>query len=252
MGVFQRLFKIGEAKANVAVDALENPVEMTQQAIRDLQKKLQSGLEAEAQLKALVIGMKTDAQKGRDEAAVWEQRANALLDKAEKGEITQEDSDRLAAEALSKQKGLLDLATRKQAQADAQEQSLQGVDNKIRDLKNMITETQDHLTELTARAKTAEASKAINKELTSIGLDNTKALIQRMEAKVSKDENLAEAYGSLEDHNNDTETEIKKILSTSSPTSSNDALQALKAQRALAGHKQNPQLQAPSNQTEEI
>jgi phage shock protein A len=246
MGLFQRIFKIGEAKANKAVDALENPVEMTQQAIRDLKKKLQSGLEAEAQLKAMIIGMRTDEQKSKDEAAVWEQRANALLDKAEKGEITQADGDRLAGEALSKQKALLDLAAKKQIQADAQEKSLDGVDDKIKELRNLIKETEEHLTELTARAKTAEASKAINKELTSIGLDNTKALIQRMEAKVSSDENLAAAYGSLEDRNADTETEIKKILASSSPASSNDALQALKAKR-LAGSKPSPQLNAPSN-----
>jgi phage shock protein A len=250
MGVFQRLFKIGEAKANVAVDALENPVEMTQQAIRDLKKKLQAGLEAEAQLKAMIIGLRTDEQKSRDEATVWEQRANALLDKAEKQEITQADADRLAAEALTKQKALLDLADRKHAQADSSDQSLSGVDAKIRELRNMITETEENLTELTARAKTAEASKAINKELTSVGLDNTKALLQRMEQKVSKDENLAAAYGSLEDNNVDTETEIKKILS-SSPSSSNDALAALKAKRMIANPKPNAQLNAPTNNTED-
>jgi phage shock protein A len=244
MGLFQRIFKIGEAKANKAVDALENPVEMTQQAIRDLKKKLQSGLEAEAQLKALVIGMRTDEQKSRNEAAVWEERANALLDKAEKGEIPQTDGDRLAGEALNKQKALMDLANRKHAQADAQEQSLNGVDDKIKELRDLIKETEEHLTELTARAKTAEASKAINKELTSFGLDNTKALIDRMELKVSADENLAQAYGSLEEHNADTETEIKKILSSSTPSGS-DALQALKAKRLYA--KQNPQLQQPNN-----
>jgi phage shock protein A len=248
MGLFQRIFKIGEAKANKAVDSLENPVEMTQQAIRDLKKKLQSGLEAEAQLKAMVIGMRTDAQKSHNEATVWEERANALLDKAEKGEIPQADGDRLAAEALTKQKALIDLSDRKNAQADSQEQSLNGVDDKIKELRNLIKETEEHLTELTARAKTAEASKAINKELTSIGLDNTKALIQRMELKVSADENLAAAYGSLEEHNTDTETEIKKILSTSTPSSS-DALQALKAKRLYA--KQNPQLNAPEH-TEDI
>jgi phage shock protein A len=250
MGVFQRLFKIGEAKANVAVDALENPVEMTQQAIRDLKKKLSAGLEAEAQLKAMIIGMRSDAQKSRNEADVWEQRANALLDKAEKQEISQQDGDRLAGEALAKQKALVDLAGRKTVQADSSDQSLKGVDDKIKDLRNLIAETEEHLTELTARAKTAEASKAINKELTSIGVDNTKALIQRMEAKVSKDENLAQAYGSLEDGNADTETEIKKILS-SSPASTSDSLAALKAKRMLNAGRQNPQLNAPSNNSQD-
>ena len=40
MGIFRRLFKIGEAKANKLVDDLEKPELMLEQAIRDKEAQI--------------------------------------------------------------------------------------------------------------------------------------------------------------------------------------------------------------------
>ena len=36
MNIFRRLFKIGQAEANSAIDGMEDPIKMTEQGIRDL------------------------------------------------------------------------------------------------------------------------------------------------------------------------------------------------------------------------
>ena len=40
-GIFQRLFKTGQAEAHSLVDKLEDPIKISEQAIRDLKKDLQ-------------------------------------------------------------------------------------------------------------------------------------------------------------------------------------------------------------------
>ena len=100
MNIFRRLFKIGQAEANSAVDKLEDPIKMTEQGIRDLKNDLSSALQAMAEVKALAIRSKNDAEKEADRAADYEKKAVLLLKKAESGEITMEEADRLASECL--------------------------------------------------------------------------------------------------------------------------------------------------------
>ena len=38
MGIFSRLFKVGQAEAHAMVDKLEDPIKITEQGIRDLKK----------------------------------------------------------------------------------------------------------------------------------------------------------------------------------------------------------------------
>ncbi len=58
MGVFNRLFKIGQAEAHNMVDKLEDPIKLTEQGIRDLKKNLDQSLQAFAEVKAIAIRTK--------------------------------------------------------------------------------------------------------------------------------------------------------------------------------------------------
>jgi phage shock protein A len=51
----KRIFRIGKAEANNAVDKLERPITMTKQGIRDLKTDLDESLKALAQIKATAI-----------------------------------------------------------------------------------------------------------------------------------------------------------------------------------------------------
>lgn len=211
--IFSRLFRIGSAEANNLVDKMEDPVKMSQQAIRELKDKLDQALNAQVKLKAVVIGMQTDEQKMRDQATDWESKANALQNKLEKGELDQATADNLTREALLQYKTCLERANQLRATSESQKGALEGMNKKIVELKDLIRDSEAQVNILQARAATASASKAVNKELSdSGGVDNLKDLLKRMQNKVSENENLAEAYVQLDNENADTATQINKVL----------------------------------------
>ena len=64
-GIFSRLFKAGEAEAHSLVDKLEDPIKMSEQAVRDLRKDLQESLKSLAEIKSLAIRMTKDADDAK-------------------------------------------------------------------------------------------------------------------------------------------------------------------------------------------
>jgi len=96
MGLFNRLFKIGEANANAVVDKLEDPIKMTDQAIRDLKVDLENSIKALAEVKALAIRSKNETDMHKNKAQEYESKAIALLTKAQSGGIDPTEADRLA------------------------------------------------------------------------------------------------------------------------------------------------------------
>ena len=100
MGFFKRLFKIGQAEANAMLDGLEDPTKMTEQGIRDMKGKLDESIKALAEVKALAIRSKNDSNKYRNKMNEYENKAIALLKRAEKGALDPAEADRLATAAL--------------------------------------------------------------------------------------------------------------------------------------------------------
>lgn len=82
MGIFKRLFNIGEAEANSAVDKLEDPIKMTEQGIRNLKKDLDKSLHALAEVKAMAIRSKNDVESHKNKAKDYESKAMLLLKRA--------------------------------------------------------------------------------------------------------------------------------------------------------------------------
>ena len=124
MKFFKRLFKIGEANTNSAIDKLENPIAMTEQGIRDLKDDLSKAIEALAKVKALSIRTKTEAEEFEEKAKDYENKALLLLQKAEKGEIKPADADRLATEVLIKKSELEEKLTVSKKAYDKNQESV--------------------------------------------------------------------------------------------------------------------------------
>ena len=102
MNIFKRLFKIGEAEANSAIDNMEDPIKLTEQGIRDMKQDLDKSLEALAQVKALAIRAKNDQEQFQDKAEDYQSKAIVILKKAHNKQMDAAEADRLAKEALMK------------------------------------------------------------------------------------------------------------------------------------------------------
>lgn len=228
MKFLKRIFKIGEAEANAALDNYENPINMTEQGIRDLKDDLNAAMEALAKVKSMVIRAKTDAEEQANGASNFENKALLLLQKAEKGEMDATEADRLATEALVK-KQELDAACAKSLEEQAKnEEHAENLQANIAKMKSAISKWENELRTLKARSEVSEATKNINKQLAGMDTQGTVAMLERMKSKVVEQEALSSAYADIAKESKSVEEEINQALG-GEKEAAKDALAKLKA-----------------------
>ena len=233
-GIFQRLFKTGEAQAHALVDKLEDPIRMSDQAIRDLKKDLHQSLQSLAEVKSIGIRMNKDADDAKQLAQDYERKAMLLLQKAESGELDASDADRLAGESLTRKEEAAARAIEHGQQAAGQQDMVAKLHNNVNDLKSKIASYENDLTMLKARAKTADATRKINQRMANVDSGGTVALLERMKEKVDEEEALSQAYGEMGDAATSVDDEISKALASGSSVKAKDSLAELKAKMGMS------------------
>ena len=229
MSLIQRLFRIGASNANALVDKMEDQVKMADQIIRELNENLSEALNAEAQIKATALQTRANEKKERDAATEWEAKTNQLLDAVEQKKVDDAKGNELAAQAAKTFQDHQNAAVKYGADADKQDAAIAQMDIKIKALRDAITEAKHRAELIKSNTQVADASLAINKAMSNIDTDGLMATLDRMEAKTTATQFLADAHASIQESTMSTEQEINKVLGS---TSSNDALEAIKAKRA--------------------
>jgi phage shock protein A len=228
MSIFDRLFRIGKAEANAAVDKLEDPAKMADQILRELRENYQQALQGEAEIKALALQHRATELQYRNSADDWEKKTNDLLDRIETKQLDEAKGNDLAAKAADAHQKAAIEANQFAKMAEKEESAVAVMDLKIKQIKDQIADTENRAKLIQSRAKTAEVSEKINKTLSSVDTDGLVATLNRMDEKASAQEFRAAAYAQLEDSTLSTEQEINKALGTGSSSS---ALEAIKAKR---------------------
>ena len=233
MNLFKRLFKIGEAEAHSALEKLENPIKMTEQGIRDLKKQLDDSLKALAEVKALAIGARNEAERHANQAKDYESKAMLILQRAQRGGMSPEEADRLASEALVKKEECIGLAAQAGKNRDSFDQKVAQLEINVKKLRTNISSWENELKTLKARVKVSQATQSLNKQLAQIDSSNTVSMLERMKEKVTKDEALAEAYGDIANESRSIDEEINAALADQPSVKANDDLAALKAKLGM-------------------
>ncbi len=231
-GIFQRLFKTGQAEAHAIVDKLEDPIKLSEQAIRDLKKDLQESLKALAEVKAVSIRLSRESEDHRRRAVDYERKAMLLVQKAQGGQMEEAEADRLATEALTRVSESQTRHSESAGQAQAQQETANKLQGNVNELKSKIGSYENDLVTLKARTKTANATRKINQHLANVDSKGTVALLERMKEKVEEQEALAEAYGDMGDSQTSVDDEINKALADGKGTAVDDSLAQLKARMA--------------------
>ncbi len=232
MNVFKRLFKVGEAEAHSAVDKLENPIKLTEQGIRDLKKDLDNSLKSLAEVKAMAIRSRNEFETNKAKAQDYESKAMALLKKAQSGEITPDEADRLATEALKKKDEFATAMQTSKAEKDRFDMNVSQLEGSVKKLRSDISGYENELKTLKARVKVSEAAAKVNKQMAKIDSSSTVSMLERMKDKVAQQEALAEAYGDISTESRTLDDEIDKALDGTSLKAS-DELAAMKAKLGL-------------------
>ncbi|MGD1846032.1 MAG: PspA/IM30 family protein [Salibacteraceae bacterium] len=243
MNILKRLFKIGQAEANSAIDKLEDPIKLTEQGIRDMKKQLDESLKALAEVKALEIRSRNDVETNRNQAEDYEKKAMLLLQQAEKGDLSPQEADRLATEALLKKEQAVKAAATAAEQQAHFAKNVSNLDTTVKRLRSEIGRYESELKTLKARVKVSAATKNLNKQLAQIDSTDTISMLERMKEKVAQDEALAESYGEIANESRTIDQEIDKALENADQHQASDQLAALKAKMGLnkADDSKNPE-----------
>ena len=228
MGIFNRLFTIGKAETNAAIDKMEDPIKMTEQGIKDLKKDLDKSLQALAEVKAMAIRSKRDLKTATETSKNYEQKAIQLIQKAENGDLDTGEADRLATQALSRKEEAEADAERAQEEIKRFDQNIAQIDANVKKLKSTIRRYENELRTLKARSRVSSASQKINKQLSGIDSSGTVGMLEKMKEKVEQQEAMSEAYGEISLENKGVDSEIDDVLNEKSVKASN-SLADLKA-----------------------
>ncbi len=236
MNFFKRLFKIGEAEANSAIDKMEDPIKMTEQGIRDMKIDLEKSLEALAQVKALAIRSKNDTEEFASKAEDYQQKAMLILKKAQSGDLETTEADRLAKEALIKKEESLQHVTRGKSETEKFEGSVSQLEKNVEEIKQNISKWENELKTLKARVKVSAATKNVNKQMAEIDSSSTVSMLERMKDKVNQEEALAEAYGDIANASKSIDDQLDKAADITKSNAEDD-LEKLKEQLGLKDNK---------------
>jgi len=249
--LLKRLFRIGKAEANSALDKLENPIKMTKQGLRDLKTDLDKSLQSLAEVKAIAIRTNREVQSYKQNSDDYEKKAMALLKRGQAGQMDAAEAERLATEALARREENLKLYQTALQNKKKYDTMVANMEGKIRQLKSQIAKWESELRTLEARDKVSKATTKLNKQLSKIDSSGTLNMLERMKEKVEEQEALGEAYADMVDEGKSIDDEIDTALNDPTITAS-AALDDLKRKMGMIPKEEKIEIKEKSDVTIKI
>jgi phage shock protein A len=207
MGIFSRIFKIGEAHANKAIDSLEKPEVMLEQAIRDKDKQIREARKAVQGVIATERQTKFQLNKEQESKRTWEAKAEAAL------RAGKED---LAVKALNRASEHEQKAQSMETAWTSQRQSVDALKSDINKMEDELKEFKRNKDFIIAQSKTAQVKKDIYE---------AKAKVERQSFEADAAQEMAESMSDSDS----LEQEFESLDSTTVDAGVADKLAALKA-----------------------
>ena len=188
MGVFNRISNMFKAKANSALDDLENPIELLDQKIRDMEESLNKAKISSAQIFGNLKNTEKAMEKSKELSKDYDEKVRLAMSK---------NNEELAKKALR-----LKLDEDKKYESlkkSYEEQSVKAKalkDNLIK-LQEEIDKTRSYRDEASARLNNANASKQINEIMANVQTKKNSINLDDIERKISKEESYAEGLSDL-------------------------------------------------------
>lgn len=198
MGVFNRISNMFKAKANSALDDLENPIELLDQKIRDMEESLNKAKISSAQIFGNLKNTEKAMEKSKELSKDYDEKVKLAMSK---------NNEELAKKALR-----LKLDEDKKYESlkkSYEEQSVKAKalkDNLIK-LQEEIDKTRSYRDEASARLNNANASKQINEIMANVQTKKNSINLDDIERKISKEESYAEGLSDLKTPSLDDEFE---------------------------------------------
>ena len=188
MGIFNRMSNMIKGKVNSTLDEMENPIELLDQKIKDMEEQLSKAKLNSAQVLGNVHEIEKKMNAAKNESVDYDSKVKLALSK---------NNEDLAKRALSKKvdadkkyESLVTTHNTSKAQADALKKNL-------RALEEELEKTRSYRDEAAARYSTAKASKKVNEVLANVETKTNSINIDNIERKIAREEAMANGLGEL-------------------------------------------------------
>ena len=198
MGIFNRISNMVKAKTNAALDDMENPIELLDQKIRDMEESLNKAKISSAQIFGNLKNTQKEMDKTKELSNEYDEKVRFAMSKG---------NEELAKKAL---KLKLD-ADKKYETLNKSYEELSIKANTLKEnlikLQEEIDKTRSYRDEASARLNTANATKQVNEIMANVQTKKNSINLDDIERKITKEESYAEGLGDLKTPSLDDEFE---------------------------------------------
>ena len=201
MGIFKRMSNMIRAKVNDSIDEMENPIELLNQKVRDMEESLNTAKLSSAQILGNVHEIEKKMEKAEAESKDYDEKVKLAMSKG---------NEELAKKALEKKlESDKTYSSLKTSYEDARVKA-DAIKKKLRDLEEEIEKTRNYRDEAAARFNNAEASGKVNEILANVDTESNKINLDDIERKIQKKEAFAEGLEELK-VDNSLDKEFEKL-----------------------------------------
>ncbi|MGL4570850.1 MAG: PspA/IM30 family protein [Clostridium sp.] len=188
MGVFNRISNMFKSKANSALDNIENPIELLDQKVRDMEESLNKAKISSAQIFGNLKNTQKEMDRSKDASKDYDDKVRLAMSKG---------NEDLAKKALQ-----LKLDEDKKFETlkkSYEEQSVKAkaLKENLVKLQEEIDKTRSYRDEAAARLNNANASKQINEIMANVQTKSNSINLDDIERKISKEESYADGLADL-------------------------------------------------------
>lgn len=204
MGVFKRISNMVKGKVNAALDDMENPIELLDQKIRDMEESLNKAKISSAQVLGNVHEIEKKLETAKKESAEYDQKVKLAMSKG---------NEDLAKRALQRK---LDADKRVQTLTASYTQAKQNAEvlkKNLKELEDNIEKTRSYRDEAAARSNNADAAQKVNEILANVQTKNDSINIDNIERKIARKEAMANGLGDLKEID-DLDSEFEALQSS--------------------------------------
>lgn len=190
MGIFSRMSNMIKAKVNNTLDEMENPIELLDQKLRDMEEQFNKAKLNSAQILGNVHEIEKKLNLAKKESADYEEKIKLALSKG---------NEDLAKKALARKVEIDKKVTSLQSSYDNSKIQADTLKSNLRSLEEEIEKTRNYRDEAAARFSNAEASQKVNEVLANVQTKNNSIQLDSIERKIQRKESLAQGLGELKD-----------------------------------------------------
>ena len=221
MGFFKRIFRIGQANVNAALDQMEEPVKMIEQILRELEDDLAKVTAAVTTQMAVEKRFERELKEAEETVEKRDQQARKAMERGE---------EELAREALLDKKRYTEKRDSLQKNYDIAKANSDKLRKQLQNMRDKVEEMKAQKGTLVAQAQAARATQKINQTMSSVGGNNAGANFARMEEKIQQMHDEANAAQELADDGKSLDDKFADMLKESENHDVDDELAALRAE----------------------